>query len=140
MFRFTKKNAVIAFVFSSLVIFGSEIFAAEIYEFDSNHTQIIWHADHFGFSHPAGKFTDISGKINFDEKNPEKSSLQVLIKIASLNTGLKKFDDHLLGIDFFDEVKYPTAKFISNKIQITKRNQAKIFGELTLRGVKKILF
>jgi polyisoprenoid-binding protein YceI len=137
MFKFTKKNAVIAFIFNSLLIFGSKIFASEIYEFDSNHTQIIWHADHFGFSHPAGKFSDISGKINFNEDKPEKSSLEVLIKISSLNTGLKKFDDHLLGVDFFDAVKYPTAKFISNKIQITKRNQAKIFGELTLRGVKK---
>jgi len=137
MFKFTKKNAVIAFIFNSLLILGSEIFASEIYEFDSNHTQIIWHADHFGFSHPAGKFSDISGKINFNEDKPEKSSLEVLIKISSLNTGLKKFDDHLLGVDFFDAVKYPTAKFISNKIKITKRNQAKIFGELTLRGVKK---
>ena len=140
MSKFINKNTLSAFILSVLLISGNKIFASEIYEFDSNHTQIIWHADHFGFSHPAGKFSDISGKINFNENKPEKSSLEVLIKISSLNTGLKKFDDHLLGVDFFDVVKYPTAKFISNKIQITKRNQAKIYGELTLRGVKKILF
>ena len=137
MSKFINKNTLSAFILSVLLISGNKIFASEIYEFDSNHTQIIWHADHFGFSHPAGKFSDISGKINFNENKPEKSSLEVLIKISSLNTGLKKFDDHLLGVDFFDVVKYPTAKFISNKIQITKRNQAKIYGELTLRGVKK---
>ena len=67
----------------------------------------------------------------------EKSSLEVLIKISSLNTGLKKFDEHLLSVDFFDVIKYPTAKFVSNKIQLTKHNQAKIFGELTLHGIKK---
>ncbi len=137
MNQFLNKAVFIIFIINALLLTPKFVFANEIYEFDSNHTQIIWHADHFGFSHPSGKFSDISGKINFDEKKPEKSSLEVLIKISSLNTGLKKFDDHLLGIDFFDVIKYPTAKFISNKVQLTKRNQAKIFGELTLHGVKK---
>jgi polyisoprenoid-binding protein YceI len=137
MNKFFKKTMIFAFITKALLLISTEVFAKETYDVDVNHAQVIWHANHFGFSKPAGKFSDIKGKIIFDEKKPENSSVEVEIKIASLTTGLKKFDEHLLGEDFFNEAKYPTAKFISNKIQVLKRNQAKIYGELTLRGVKK---
>lgn len=137
MNKFFKKTMIFALIADSLLLISTQVFAKETYDVDVNHAQVIWHASHFGFSKPAGKFSDIKGKIIFDEKKPENSSVEVEIKIASLTTGLKKFDEHLLGEDFFNEAKYPNAKFISNKIQITKRNQAKIYGELTLCGVKK---
>jgi polyisoprenoid-binding protein YceI len=137
MNKFFKKTMIFALIAKALLLISTEVFAKETYDVDVNHAQVIWHANHFGFSKPAGKFSDIKGKIIFDEKKPENSSVEVEIKIASLTTGLKKFDEHLLGEDFFNEAKYPNAKFISNKIQITKRNQAKIYGELTLCGVKK---
>ena len=137
MNKFFKKTMIFALIADSLLLISTQVFAKETYDVDVNHAQVIWHANHFGFSKPAGKFSDIKGKIIFDEKKPENSSVEVEIKIASLTTGLKKFDEHLLGEDFFNEAKYPNAKFISNKIQITKRNQAKIYGELTLCGVKK---
>jgi polyisoprenoid-binding protein YceI len=137
MNKFFKKTTIFALIAKALLLISTEVFAKETYDVDVNHAQVIWHANHFGFSKPAGKFSDIKGKIIFDEKKPENSSVEVEIKIASLTTGLKKFDEHLLGEDFFNEAKYPNAKFISNKIQITKRNQAKIYGELTLCGVKK---
>lgn len=137
MNKFFKKTMIFALIADSLLLISTQVFAKETYDIDVNHAQVIWHANHFGFSKPAGKFSDIKGKIIFDEKKPENSSVEVEIKIASLTTGLKKFDEHLLGEDFFNEAKYPNAKFISNKIQITKRNQAKIYGELTLCGVKK---
>jgi len=137
MSKFFKKTTIFALIAKALLLISTEVFAKETYDVDVNHAQVIWHANHFGFSKPAGKFSDIKGKIIFDEKKPENSSVEVEIKIASLTTGLKKFDEHLLGEDIFNEAKYPTAKFISNKIQVLKRNQAKIYGELTLRGVKK---
>lgn len=137
MNKFFKKTMIFALIAKALLLISTQVFAKETYDVDVNHAQVIWHANHFGFSKPAGKFSDIKGKIIFDEKKPENSSVEVEIKIASLTTGLKKFDEHLLGEDFFNEAKYPNAKFISNKIQITKRNQAKIYGELTLCGVKK---
>lgn len=137
MNKFFKKTVIFALIAKTLLLISTQVFAKETYDVDVNHAQVIWHADHFGFSKPAGKFSDIKGKIIFDEKKPENSSVEVEIKIASLTTGLKKFDEHLLGEDFFNEAKYPNAKFISKKIQITKRNQAKIYGELTLCGVKK---
>jgi len=113
--------------------------AADTYQFDPNHTNINWSANHFGFSNPSGKFNDVSGKLILDEKNPQNSSVDVVIKIASLNTGLSKFDKHLKSADFFNFDKYETAKFTSTSVKVLGKNKAKITGDFTLLGVTKPL-
>lgn len=107
------------------------------YKTESNHTSVLWVANHLGFSDVSGKFTDVAGKISFDEENPKNSSVSVTIQIDSLNTGLKKFDEHLKSADFFDAKKFSTAKFTSKKITVTGKNTAKIEGDLTLHGITK---
>jgi len=119
------------------VFFAASAQAAETYKFDPNHTNIKWSANHFGFSNPDGKFNEVEGSLVLDEKNPEKSSLDVTVKISSLNTGLPKFDKHLKSADFFDESKFPTAKFVSTSIKKSGKNSAKVTGNLTLHGVTK---
>jgi polyisoprenoid-binding protein YceI len=121
------------------IIFASSAQAADNYEFDANHVNIIWFANHFGFSNPSGKFTDVSGKVVLDEKNPQNSSLDVTIKINSLSTGLPKFDNHLKSADFLNADKYPTAKFVSTSVKLTGKNKAKVSGDFTLLGVTKPL-
>lgn len=118
--------------------FSTSSFAEAVkYQIEPNHSHVNWTANHFGFSNQTGKFSDISGEINFDEKKPQDSSVDVTIKIASLTTGLPKFDSHLKSADLFDEKQFPTAKFVSKKIKVTGKNTAKIEGDLTLHGVTK---
>ena len=107
------------------------------YTIEKNHTSVMWIADHFGYSKVSGKFTDISGEIVFDEKKPQDSSVQVEIKTDSIATGLPKFEEHLKSKDFFDVKTFPTAKFVSKKIIVDKKNNAQIVGDLTLLGVTK---
>ena len=107
------------------------------YNTEPNHTSVLWVANHFGFSEVSGKFTDVSGVINFDEAKPEKSSVEVTININSINTGIAKLDAHLKSADFFDAQKFATAKFVSKKITVTGKNTAKIAGDLTVRGITK---
>lgn len=45
-------------------------------------------------------------------------------------------DKHLRGADFFDAAKYPTATFVSTRVQATGA-RARITGDLTLRGVTR---
>lgn len=125
--------AVFALTFSSKVVFAESV----KYEIEPNHSHVNWTANHFGFSNQTGKFSDISGEINFDEKKPQNSSVDVVIKIKSLSTGLEKFDHHLMSADLLNEKEFPTAKFVSKKIKVTGKNKAKIEGELTLHGVTK---
>jgi polyisoprenoid-binding protein YceI len=107
------------------------------YQIEKNHTSVVWFANHFGYSDSSGKFTDIDGTITFDEKSPTSSVVDVTIKIASLSTGLPKFEQHLKTADFFNIEKYETAKFVSKKVVVTGKNKAKVHGELTLVGVTK---
>src|SRR5688572_21450703 len=98
------KNLKTFFTVTALatVLATSSFAAEEKYFIEPSHTAVVWTASHFGFSNSSGKFTDISGEIIFDEKNPAKSSVNVTIKTASVVTGLAKFDEHLRSKDFFD--------------------------------------
>lgn len=109
----------------------------ETFKFDPSHTQIVWSVDHFGFSHPAGKFVDIAGTVTLDEAKPAQSSVEVTIKTAAFISGIDKLDEHMKGKDFLNVEKFPTAKFVSTKVKITKDKRAEVTGELTLLGVTK---
>lgn len=107
------------------------------YTFDKNHTNILWFASHFGFSDSEGQFTDFDGALMLDEAKPENSSVEIIIKTASIMTGIPKFDEHLKSKDFFDVEKFPEARFVSAKVERTGENTAKVHGDFTLLGKTK---
>ncbi|SRR5579883_1419113 len=119
-----------------LTLFFSVSLFAEDYTFDPNHTYVLWHANHFGFSELSGKWL-ASGTLKIDEKNPENSQVNVTIKVAGLSTAIKELDNHLKGILFFNVKKYPDATFVSDKVTVTGDNTAKVHGTLTVHGVSK---
>lgn len=116
---------------------GASAFAAETYTLDPMHTAVTWHINHFGFSNPSGKFMQAEGSVTLDQDNPANSSVNVTIPIAGVNTGVEKLDEHLKTADFFDVEKYPTAKFVSTKVEVTGDDTAIVHGDLTLHGVTK---
>ncbi len=107
------------------------------YNLDPIHTNVTWHANHFGFSTPSGKFSKTEGIILLNEKKPEKSSVKVKIYTESISTGFVQFDEHLKGPDFFNVAKFPEAEFVSDKVELKGKNKAKVHGYLTLLGIKK---
>jgi polyisoprenoid-binding protein YceI len=111
--------------------------AADTFTLDPNHTNIYWHANHFGFSTPSGKFATTSGTVTLDEAAPANSKVNVTITTGSIVTGIEKFDAHLKSKDFFDAGKFPTATFVSTKVEPTGKDTAKVTGTLTLHGVSK---
>ncbi len=111
--------------------------AAENYVLDPTHTNIVWHANHFGFSTPSGKFAKVEGTLSLDENKPENSAVKVTISTASISTGFDKFDEHLKSKDFFNIEKFPNATFESEKVEVLDKNNAKVSGKLTILGVSK---
>jgi polyisoprenoid-binding protein YceI len=112
-------------------------FAAETYTLDPMHTQVVWSINHFGFSNPSGKFALIEGTLMLDETHPKASKVNATITIKNLFTGIDKLNEHLLSDKFFDEVKFPTATFVSTEVVLTGKDTAKVTGNLTLHGVTK---
>lgn len=130
------KNAFINLMLTALVISSSSLYAADKYQLDPNHTAVMWKVNHFGFSNPSGKWY-AEGTLLLDKAKPEKSQVNVSIKIAKISTGLEDLDKHLKGKLFFNVEKYPDANFISEKIELTGADSAKIHGQLTLHGMTK---
>ena len=125
---------IVTFLFS---IFFSVVAQAalETYTIDPSHSYVLWHISHFGFSEQTGKWM-ASGTLQLDENKPQDSKANVQIDVANVITGNPKLDEHL-KTEFFDVDKYPTATFVSNKIQMITKDSGKIDGILTLHGVSK---
>ncbi|HET7871244.1 MAG TPA: YceI family protein, partial [Terriglobales bacterium] len=71
-----------------------------------------------------------------DDKDPSKSSVDVTIKSASINTDNGQRDGHLKSPDFLDAQKFPEITFKSKSVE--KRADGFVaHGVLTIRGVSK---
>ncbi len=108
----------------------------ETFTLDNNHTYVLWSIKHLGFSTQFGKFY-ATGQLVLDKDHPDQSKVNATIKIADLSTGLPELDKHLEGKLFFNQEKFPTATFVSDKVQILSKDSAKVQGMLTLHGVTK---
>lgn len=127
------------FIFAILAVFA---FSTDIYAepqtltLDNQHTYVLWKVKHLGFSTQAGKWY-ANGQLVLDKDNPQQSKVNVTIKIDDIVTGIPELDKHLKGKLFFDTKQFPTATFVSDKVEVTGKNKAKVYGMLTLHGVTK---
>lgn len=122
--------------FFSLLIFTFTVHAADTLTLDPQHTYVLWHVNHLGFSTQAGKWY-ANGTLIIDKDKPKDSKVNATIQIADIVTGIPELDKHLMGKLFFDANQFPTATFVSDKVDVTGKNTAKVYGTLTLHGVSK---
>jgi polyisoprenoid-binding protein YceI len=83
-----------------------------------------------------GKFGKLAVTLDFSPENLAASKLDVVVEMASAQTGDKERDDTLKGTDMFAVAKFPQARFTSTQITKTA-NGFDAVGKLTLRGVGK---
>ena len=110
---------------------------AGAYELDPSHSKITWTTSHFGLSRYRGQFAGLSGRLRIDPEDPERAVLQVVVPIDGVGTFHPGLDAHLRTADFFDLPNHPTATFASTRIERLGERQARVTGDLTLRGVTR---
>lgn len=111
---------------------------AGTYKTDASHSLIAWEVTHFGFNPYYGVMTDITGTLTLDPANPAAASVNVEIPLAKFTGGNAALDKHMMGSDFFDVEKFPTATFQSTKVTLdSDGDEAKIAGNLTIKGISK---
>jgi polyisoprenoid-binding protein YceI len=126
-------NLVTAALVASL---SSAAAANETYKFDASGSSIGFAVHQFlGTTH--GKFTRFSGKIEIDREHPENSSVTAQIDVRSIDTGIKKRDDHLRSAEFFNAETFPQITFKSRGVKRTGPQSGDILGDLTMHGVTK---
>ncbi|QOW19852.1 polyisoprenoid-binding protein [Lysobacter ciconiae] len=109
------------------------IAAPVTYKLDPSHTNVIAQWNHFGFSNPVAHFGQAEGVLVYDAENVAASSVKVTLPLSGLNTFTAKFDEHVLGSDFFDAAKFPVATFHSTAVESAGEGKLKVTGELTIK-------
>jgi polyisoprenoid-binding protein YceI len=134
----TRRRPVAVFALLALaaVAAAPAVLAADTYTIDVGHSNVGFTVRHF-FSKVPGHFTKYEGTITYDAQDISKSTVNVSIDTASIDTNLPKRDDHLRSADFFDAEKNPKITFVSTKVSSTGKNKAQVDGTLTIRGVSK---
>jgi polyisoprenoid-binding protein YceI len=107
------------------------------WEFDPDHTGVHFKVRHLMVSSVRGEFEKVTGKIVYDEADVTKSTADIAIDAASINTRVAKRDEHLRSPDFLDAAKHPAITFKSKRIEKAVNGTLKITGDLTIRGVTK---
>ncbi|HXY54336.1 MAG TPA: YceI family protein [Nitrospirota bacterium] len=110
---------------------------ASTWNIDPDHSNLGFKIKHLMVSNVKGNFNIYSGIVEINDKDTTKSKVEVTIDTNSVNTNVKKRDDHLRSADFFDVAKYPTMTFVSKKVTIVGQDKLKITGDFTLHGVTK---
>jgi polyisoprenoid-binding protein YceI len=128
-----SRNLIAAVVIAGL---SPAVLANETYRFDPSGSTIGFSVHQFlGTTH--GKFTKFNGKMDVDREHPQNSSVTAQIDVRSIDTRIKKRDNHLRSAEFFNVEKFPQMTFKSRSVKRTSPKNGDILGDLTMHGVTK---
>jgi polyisoprenoid-binding protein YceI len=109
---------------------------AKDWKIDPAHSEADFAIKHMAISTVHGSFRGVSGIIHLDPANVSKSSVEAMIDVNTVDSGVAYRDGDLKSARFFDTTKYPTMTFKSKSISKTGDHYA-VMGDLTLHGVTK---
>lgn len=104
---------------------------------DTAHSNAEFSVKHMMVATVKGRFGAFSGTLTFDEAAPAQAAVEASIDVSSITTGEQNRDGHLRSADFFEVETHPTATFRSTRIEPAGEGRAKVYGELTIRGITK---
>ncbi len=110
------------------------------YELDPNHTRIGFAARHAKVTKVRGEFAEFTGRIHVDVADHSRSSVELHIKAASINTHNEQRDAHLRSNDFLAMDEYPEITFSSTAVESVESVDDEVYrvtGELAIRGVTR---
>lgn len=105
------------------------------YQIDSAHSQIQFTVRHMMISKVRGHFQKFDGSVNLDEQNPARTTVDVRIDAASIDTRDEQRDTHLRSPDFLNAEQYPYITFKSTQVDVIDDHHARLTGDLTIRDI-----
>lgn len=107
------------------------------WQIDPAHSAAHFSVRHLMISNVRGEFTKLTGRAQTDPGDLTKSTIEVVIEAASINTREPQRDDHLRSADFLDVANHPQLTFRSKRITFIAPEHYTVNGDLTIRGVTK---
>jgi len=109
-----------------------------VWTIDRAHSSVEFSVKNFFFFIVKGRLTEFAGNIVLDQADIGGSSVEVAIKAASIDTGMKGRDVHLRSADFLEADRYPHIRFQSTKVEAGRdRDTLRLTGSLTIKGKSK---
>ncbi|MFE9171700.1 YceI family protein [Streptomyces kebangsaanensis] len=106
-----------------------------IWTIDPAHSSIAFVARHAMITKVRGTFEDFDGRLYLDGEHPGRSTADVTIKAASLNTRQEQRDQHLRSADFFHAEAHPELSFRSTSVQQLSADAYRLTGDLSIKGI-----
>lgn len=84
-----------------------------------------------------GAFNEVEGHVHLDTDNWDNSTVEIRIKVESVDTRNEQRDQHLRSADFFDAENHPEIVFTSTGLDEVDEAQFIISGDLSIRGISR---
>lgn len=107
------------------------------YAIDTGHSRVGFSARHAMVTKVRGAFNEFEGTLQLDGTDPSRSSAQVTIQVASIDTRNADRDGHLRTNDFFAADEFPTITFASTSARQVDAENYELTGDLTIKGVTR---
>lgn len=96
------------------------------------------------FENVVGRTNKVSGTIQTDLADLSKTKADIVVDLASLDTGIDMRDEHMRSDKYLDVKKFPNATFVLKSAKPSKKaiksgenTKAKVSGDLSIHGVTK---
>ena len=110
---------------------------AQEWQIDAAHSSVSFKVRLMVIAWTQGSFNEFEGTIRFDTNDVKNGTVEMTVRIASIDTDNKKRDEHLRSPDFFDSDKYPTMSFRSRKVVPGREGEFQLVGDLIIKDVKR---
>ena len=138
-----KKIINLRNIYFLVIILLSQVFSYSLpakpitYKLDENNSKVGFTVKHKITNDVNGEFLKSIGTVDYNSKTNKIFNVESIIDVRSIDTGNAKRDQHLISPDFFDAQNHPKIYFKSNNVENITENQYKVYGNLTMRGIKK---
>src|SRR6478735_7476122 len=107
------------------------------WKIDPTHSEIQFKVKHLMISTVTGYFKQFDLNVVTDTENfITAKQIELTADINSIDTNNAQRDAHLKSADFFNAEEYGQLRFVGTKYE-TNGGDAKLYGELTIRGISK---
>jgi polyisoprenoid-binding protein YceI len=114
-----------------------EVTAITTWNIDPVHSTAQFRVKHMMISNVKGEFTTVTGKLELNGSDINKSRVEASIDAGSINTREAQRDAHLKSADFLDVEKFPTLTFKSTRISKMSVDEIAVEGDLSIHGVTR---
>ena len=109
------------------------------WKIDPAHSEILFKVKHLMITTVTGSFKQFDLTVETETEDfATAKKIEFTADINSIETNNQQRDTHLKSADFFHAEEYPQLRFVGTRYE-ANGDEAKLHGELTIRGVSKPL-